>query len=115
MAKTATLEIGSDALPDGIILSPKGEIDLVRSPVMRTQIAAAMKAGPKRVVIDLAAVPYMDSSGVATLVEALQGTRKAGAKLLLCGLNPRVRSILEISRLDTVFTIVEDRAAASNA
>lgn len=82
---------------------------------MRAQVAEAMKQAPRRLVIDLSGVPYMDSSGVATLVEALQAARKSGAKLVLCGLTPRVRSILEISRLDTVFSIVADRAAAAAA
>lgn len=115
MAKQETLQVASEPLPDGVVLVPSGEIDLARSPSMRTQVAEAMKRSPKRVVIDLSKVPYMDSSGVATLVEALQGTRRSGAKLLLCSLTPRVRSILEISRLDTVFTIVADRAAAASA
>lgn len=115
MAKQETLEIASESLPDGVLLAPSGEIDLARSPSMRAQVAEAMKQSPRRVVIDLSKVPYMDSSGVATLVEALQISRKTGAKLFLCGLTPRVRSILEISRLDTVFTIVADRAAATSA
>lgn len=115
MAKPDPIQVASEALPDGIVLAPSGEIDLARSPLMRARVAEAMKAGPKRVVIDLAGVPYMDSSGVATLVEALQAARKSGAKLLLCSLTARVRSILEISRLDTVFTIVADRAAATIA
>lgn len=115
MSKSVTVPIQTEELPDGIVLAPSGEIDLARSPAMRAQVAEAMKRSPKRLVIDLAGVPYMDSSGVATLVEALQSTRKIGAKLLLCGLTPRVRSILEISRLDTVFSIVADRAAAAAA
>lgn len=114
MSKSVSVTIQSEKLPDGVVLAPSGEIDLSRSPSMRAQVAEVMKTAPKRLVIDLSGVPYMDSSGVATLVEALQSTRKCGAKLLLCALTPRVRSILEISRLDTVFTIVADRAAASS-
>lgn len=113
VSKPTTVTITSEDLPDGVVLSPTGDIDLARSPSMRSQVSDAMKRGPKRVVIDLSGVPYMDSSGVATLVEALQSARKCGSKLYLCGLTPRVKSILEISRLDTVFTIVTDRAAAS--
>lgn len=115
MAKQDTLQIATESLADGVVLTPSGEIDLARSPSMRAQVATVMKGKPKRLVVDLSGVPYMDSSGVATLVEALQGTRKTGAKLVLCSLTPRVKSILEISRLDTVFTIVADRAAASSA
>lgn len=115
MAKNDTVPVVTQPLKDGVLLAPSGEIDLLRSPSMRSQIAAAMTAKPRRVVVDLSGVPYMDSSGVATLVEALQAARKTGAKLVLCALAPRVRSILEISRLDTVFTIVADRAAAESA
>ena len=56
----------------------------------------------------------MDSSGVATLVEALQVQRRKGRKLVLCGLQAKVRSIFEISRLDRVFQITEDAAAAGD-
>jgi len=51
-------------------------------------------------------VPYMDSSGVATLVEAMQTARRTGGRLILCSMQAKVRSIFEIARLDTVFTIV---------
>jgi len=115
VAKQQTLQISTDVISDGVVLSPSGEIDLARSPSMRARVAEVMKQNPKRVVVDLSGVPYMDSSGVATLVEALQGTRKSGGRLVLCGLTPRVRSILEISRLDTVFTIAADRASAMSA
>jgi anti-anti-sigma factor len=49
----------------------------------------------------------MDSSGVATLVEALQMTNRSGVRLALYGMQERVRSIFEIARLDTVFKITE--------
>lgn len=97
MAKNDTVPVVTQPLKDGVLLAPSGEIDLLRSPSMRSQIAAAMTAKPRRVVVDLSGVPYMDSSGVATLVEALQAARKTGAKLVLCA-GPRVKSILEISR-----------------
>lgn len=69
MAKNDTVPVVTQPLKDGVLLAPSGEIDLLRSPSMRSQIAAAMTAKPRRVVVDLSGVPYMDSSGVATLVE----------------------------------------------
>ncbi len=56
-------------------------------------------------VVDLSQVPYMDSSGVATLVEAMQIARKGGSNMVLAALTDKVRSIFEIARLDTVFKI----------
>ena len=91
---------------DAIIIAPVGEIDLSCAPALRKQITAAQSQRPQRLIIDLGEVPYMDSSGVATLVEAMQNARRSGSKLVLCCLQAKVRSIFEIARLDTVFTIV---------
>ena len=98
----------SQKIEDGLAVSIGGEIDLIRSPQLRTELAEILDTGLERLVIDLTAVPFMDSSGVATLVEALQTQRRADRKLILCGLQSKVRSIFEISRLDMVFTITED-------
>jgi len=62
---------------------------------------------PGRLIFDLCDVPYMDSSGVATLVEAMQVARRYRGVVVLCGLHERVRSIFEIARLDMVFKIVD--------
>lgn len=94
------------------VIVPTGEIDLNSSPVLRQEIKRVQSERPERVVINLSAVPYMDSAGVATLVEAMQVARKTGTRLVLCSMQDKVRSIFEISRLDTVFTIVPDEAAA---
>ncbi len=104
-----------EALDDGIYVALAGDIDLSRSPVLRAELMAIAKSRPGRLIVDLADVPYMDSSGVATLVEALQALRKGGGTMILCNLQPKVLSIFEIARLDMVFTIVEDKDAALNA
>lgn len=106
MNEAEHIEIMTQPLADGVLLKPVGEIDLSRAPSLRHQISDAQRSKPRRLVIDLADVPYMDSSGVATLVEAMQIARRAGQKLILCALQDRVRSIFEIARLDMVFTIV---------
>jgi anti-sigma B factor antagonist len=99
-------------LDDGLLLSLAGEIDLSRSPEVRVGLIQQIESQPQRLVIDLADVPYMDSSGVATLVEALQKQRAHGGKMVLCNMQTRVRSIFEIARLDQVFTIVDDLQTA---
>lgn len=97
------------------ILSPAGEIDLNASPLLRQELKRVQTARPPRLIVNLAGVPYMDSSGVATLVEAMQMARKNSTKLVLCCMQDKVRSIFEIARLDTVFTIVPDVDAAMTA
>jgi len=88
------------------VIAPQGDVDLSTSRDLQSSLRKAMDARPARVVVDLAKVPYMDSSGVATLVEAMQIARKQSTRLVLCGMQEKVRSIFEIARLDRVFTIV---------
>jgi anti-sigma B factor antagonist len=102
-------------LNDGVLVSVAGDVNYARAPQLRAQLMDLLKTPRPRFVVDLAGVDYMDSSGVATLVEAMQVQRKAGHKMILCGLGPKVRGIFEIARLDAVFTLVDDVAAAERA
>ncbi len=106
MSKAEELRIGSQVIADGVIVRPAGEIDLSCAAMLRQELGRVQNERPRRLIIDLAGVPYMDSSGVATLVEAFQIARRAGTRLILCGLQDKVRSIFEIARLDMVFKIV---------
>ncbi|MFO0829252.1 MAG: STAS domain-containing protein [Phycisphaerales bacterium] len=106
------IEIRREVTPDAVILRPEGEIDLARSPELRLKLRTEVDAAPKRLVIDLSRVAYMDSSGVATLVEALTRARGNQTRLVLAELQPKVRSIFSISRLDTVFPIAPSVDAA---
>jgi anti-sigma B factor antagonist len=95
----------TQALADGHLVSLKGDIDYSRSSELRVELMGLLRTPVARLVIDLAGVGYMDSSGVAVLVEALQVQRKRNQKLVLCNLQPKVKGIFEIARLHTVFTI----------
>jgi anti-sigma B factor antagonist len=98
---------------DAVIACLYGEIDLHNSPELRsTLLNLLLQATPKRLVLNLTQVPYMDSSAIAVLVEALQKTRKAGGKVYLTNLQPRVQGLLEIARLGSIFNIVTDEQAA---
>jgi anti-sigma B factor antagonist len=110
MSSAEDIEIKTRTVDDVTILAPMGEIDLGCAPTLRVHINSVQGKRPRKLIIDLTGVPYMDSSGVATLVEAMQNARRSGSKLVLCGLQTKVRSIFEIARLDTVFTIVESES-----
>lgn len=98
---------------DTIFATVRGEVDLHTSPDLRnTLLSALTKHNPKKIILDLAQVPYMDSSAVAVLVEALQKIRKTGGKICLIGLQPRVRGLLEIARLDSIFILAENEEEA---
>ena len=101
-------QIETEQPGEGIVVAcPVGEVDLASSPALRTRLSQIISESPKKLILDLSRVPYMDSSGVATLVEALQMTNRSGVRLALYGMQERVRSIFEIARLDTVFKITE--------
>ncbi len=113
--KELVIEIAT--LPGGVVIQPIGEVDMARSPTLRAKLieAARSRPQPERLIVDLTQVPHMDSSGVATLVEALQKASRGGPRLVLCGMVPRVRSIFEISRLLSVFSVTATRAEAQEA
>ena len=98
---------------DALVLSVRGEIDLHNSPELRTELLDLLaKQSPKRLILNLGQVPYMDSSAIAVLVESLQKMRKTAGKVLLTDLQPRVKSLLEIARLGSIFVICKDEAEA---
>jgi anti-sigma B factor antagonist len=93
-------------LPDAPNVLPlEGEIDLHVSPRISAALAAMIGQKPARLVVDLSAVTYIDSSGLAVLIEGMQNVEAYGGKFVLAGLQDNVRPIFEIARLDQVFLI----------
>ncbi|HSV15817.1 MAG TPA: STAS domain-containing protein [Tepidisphaeraceae bacterium] len=104
---------GSRREGDAAIIAVRGEIDLHNSPELRQEVLALLTDGSiKKLVFNLAEVPYMDSSAIAVMVEALQKLRKIGGKICLTNLQPRVKGLLEIARLDAIFILAKDEADA---
>jgi anti-sigma B factor antagonist len=94
------------------VLPLEGEIDLHRSPNLAESLRAIIRKKPKRLVVDLARVSYIDSSGLAVLIEAMQNVDAYGGKFALAGLGEDVVAIFEIAKLDQVFRIFPDVDAA---
>ena len=98
------LEIGTRQEAEGVVVTARGEVTVFSSPALRETLRKIAEAKPLRVVLDLAETRYVDSSGVATLVEAMQTIQRYRGKLILAGMNQRVRGVFEIARLDSIFT-----------
>jgi anti-sigma B factor antagonist len=94
------------------VLPLKGEIDLHVSPTITASLNEMIEKKPEHLVVDLSDVSYIDSAGLAALIEAMQKVEGYGGKFMLAGLQETVRSIFEISRLDQVFQIFPDADAA---
>ncbi len=97
------------------LVSLEGEIDLHLSPGVAKDLQAAVKERPDKLLVDLSKVTYIDSSGLAALLEGMQGVEFYGGKFYLVGMQESVRPIFESSRLDQVFRIVPDIDVALNA
>ena len=99
-------------LANAVAMDISGDVDLHRSPALREALAKLINENPDRLILNLTEVGYMDSSGVATLVEALQRIQRKQGRLQLHSLTPRVMSIFEIARLESIFEIYpsEDEA-----
>lgn len=85
------------------------DVDLSCSPEARKAILACLDAG-HHTLVDLSGVTYIDSSGVASLVEGFQTAKKSDLRFGLIGVSSAAMSVLELARLDKVFPIHADVA-----
>ena len=100
------MEVLTRRAQNALVIELKGPVDLFSSPKMRSAILGAISTGNvPRVAINLSEVSYIDSSGIASLVEGLQLARSKKCRLVLFGLQHGAKEVLELSRLDKVFDI----------
>src|SRR5437879_5776293 len=94
------------------VLPLEGEIDLHISPNVTASLSMMIEKKPKQLIVDLARVSYIDSSGLAALIEGMQNVQQYGGTFALASLQEPVRTIFEIARLDPIFRIYPDVNAA---
>jgi len=95
------------------ILDLSGDIDFANSPELRHSVLREIQESrTPRVVINLSKVHYIDSSGVASLVEGLKASRDLGSRFILFGLSTSVREVLQLSRLIKVFEVCDNEQQA---
>jgi len=107
--KTATREQTGTTIVD-----VTGDIDMVTSPGLRKTLMESLKKTP-RLVVNMRGVRYVDSSGIASLVEVLKEARNTKKKLVLFGLNATVHDVLQLTRLAKIFEIRETEEEALQA
>ncbi|MCE3004889.1 MAG: STAS domain-containing protein [Xanthomonadaceae bacterium] len=99
---------------DGLhLVKVAGEVDLSWSQSIRKAVLDALGRAPA-VGVDLSAVTYIDSSGIAALVEGFQSARGKGQKFALVAASPQVRAVLQLARLDRVFPMVDTAEAVTS-
>ena len=93
---------------DEAIIVVEGDVDLYSSPELRKAVLDAVPRSVGGIGVDLGAVTYMDSSGVATLVEGLRSAREHDRTFFLLSPSTAVMKVLELARLDSVFEVRSD-------
>jgi len=99
---------------DWALLRVWGDVDLSWSQDVRKQVLDGF-ATSRALAVQLDAVSYIDSSGIAALVEGFQHARGKGGRFALIAPSDPVRAVLELARLDRIFPIFADLAAARAA
>jgi len=102
-----SVELSSSERNGIVAISIEGEFDMAASPKIRNFMAPLFQESNKSIVVDLSKVPYIDSSGIATLVEGLQWSHTSGKSFRLTRLTPAVKDVFEIARLLTVFEVFD--------
>ena len=110
------MQISARHLDKITIFDISGDIDLATSPTLRKPLLRELRElRTPRVILNLKAVRYIDSSGVASLVEGLKASRDVGSRFILFGLNTTVREVLQLSKLVKIFEICETEEQATTA
>lgn len=110
------MEISARRMDKTTILDISGDIDLAHSSEVRRIILLEFREKrTPRVILNLLKVNYIDSSGVASLVEGLKASRDVGSRLILFGLSPIAHEVLQLSRLLKIFEIYDTEEQALEA
>ncbi len=91
------------------IIEPKGILDGTKASDFRDNIECSIENVVQIILVDFTDVTFMDSSGLGTLVLALKNVRSAGIKMFLCSINEQVKMLFELTSMDRVFEIFDNR------
>lgn len=106
------MEINVERNGSVAVVAVSGEVDAATAPQLRQQFDELLGESQQEFVIDLSQVSFMDSSGLASLVQLFKRVRIGHGDVRLCGLQPEVSRVFELTRLHRVFDVFPDRAAA---
>ena len=108
------LQVETRQQGDVAVLAASGEVDVFTAPDLDAELTSLVAQGSPRVVVDLSAVTFLDSTGLGVLVKALKGIREAGGTLHLVVTSDRIRKIFDITGLDASLPLFDtvDAAAA---
>jgi len=108
-----SVKLNSRQVGDVTVVDVAGRITLGEgSSALRDTLRELVGKGQKKILLNLGEVTYIDSSGIGELVSGFTTVTNSGGQLKLLGLNKRVKDLLQITKLYTVFDVHEEEAAA---
>jgi len=106
-SESGNFRVSTDEQDDGAVLRVVGEVDVYTSPALRDELYRLIDSGVPRVTLDLSGMEFIDSSGLGVFVGALKRVRERSSELVLRGVQPSTRKVLDITGLVQVFTITD--------
>ncbi len=94
------------------VLEIEGEVDMLNAPEVRDKLLPFFKDSMRGIVVDLSGVSYMDSSGIATMIEGLQWSTREGKRFIVSGLSEQVMDVFVLTNLKDVFDFAKDSKSA---
>lgn len=96
------------------IIEIEGEVDMLSAPDVRDTLVPLFQDSMRGVVVDLSGVTYMDSSGIATMIEGLQWSTREDKRFIVSGLSEQVMDVFVLTNLKDVFEFANDSQSAFN-
>ena len=99
------MHIAQSRMNDFVMIAIDGEVDLNSSPQLRKVFSELADKRTSRIIVNFAKVTYIDSSGLATLIEMMQRLKKDQGRMYLVHMSDKIKSLFEITKLDKLFMI----------
>lgn len=100
---------------EGLVVAAAGELHMSTAPTLRAHISAALQDGASRLVVDLTAVQFIDSTGLGVLLSALRDVEREGGDMAVVCSNPTVLRLFTITGTDLTLGVQPDRESALRA
>ena len=99
------LTVVEETVADALVLHAQGRLTIEDVRGLKRSLEQGWRMSITRIVLDLSECPYVDSSGIALLVDTLNRSRKEKKTFFLAGPSPQVQSVLQLTKLDKIFKI----------
>ena len=96
------IELDTTVADGAAVIRPSGRLTMIVTPQLRTVITDTVASGRSRIVVDLSACEFVDSSGLGALIAGLKTARQAGGDLRIAGVGPQIATVLQLTNLDRV-------------